>query len=304
MQIRIGTRKSPLAMAQAEQVRALLLAANGALDPDSVTLVPMLTSGDTGVAAPDAGQWGLKGAFTKELEDALLTNRIDIAVHSMKDVPSVLPEGLHIAAMLPREDVRDAFISVTAPSLDALPEGSVVGTSSTRRAAQVRLLRPDIRIVPFRGNVGTRLEKLRQGDVHATFLAMAGLNRLGLHQHATDAMDTARMLPAVAQGAIGIECRSGDSMTETELARIHDISTALCVHAERSLMLALDGTCRSPIAAHAVIDGHYLSLRGQVLATDGSASETGQIMAPIADGEHIGRELGAALRHKAARFFA
>lgn len=304
MQIRIGTRKSPLAMAQAEQVRAMLLAANEALDPASVTLEPMLTSGDNGVAAPDAGQWGLKGAFTKELEDALLSNRIDIAVHSMKDVPSVLPDSLHIAAMLPREDVRDAFISLTAPSFDALPEGSIIGTSSTRRAAQIRLLRPDIQVVPFRGNVGTRLEKLRQGPVHATFLAMAGLNRLSLSGHATEAMDTARMLPAVAQGAIGIECRIGDDALEALLARIHDHTTALCVHAERSLMLALDGTCRSPIAAHAVIDGHYLSLRGQVLAPDGSASETGQIMAPIADGMHIGRELGNALRYQAGRFFS
>lgn len=302
MQIRIGTRKSPLAMAQAEQVRTLLLAANESLDPASVTLEPMSTSGDNGIAATDAGQWGLKGAFTKELEEALFANSIDIAVHSMKDVPSALPEGLHIAAILPREDVRDAFLSLTAPSFDALPEGSSVGTSSTRRAAQIRLLRPDIQIVPFRGNVGTRLEKLQQGSVHATFLAMAGLNRLGLSQHATEAMAVTRMLPAVAQGAIGIECRIDDAV-ETALACIHDQATALCVNAERRLMLALDGTCRSPIAAHATLDGHYLSLHGQVLAPDGSASESGHIMAPIADGEHIGHELGTFLRHQATRFF-
>ena len=301
MSIRIGTRTSPLALAQAETVRSALLAADDGLDPNEVSLVPMLTQGDQGVPA-DAGQWGLKGLFTKELEDALLDGRVDIAVHSMKDVPSLLPESLIITAMLEREDPRDAFISTCVANFDALPQGAKVGTSSTRRAAQVRMLRPDITLLPFRGNVGTRLSKLNAGDVHATFLAVAGLRRLDMQQHITEVMDVTRMLPAVAQGAIGIECREGDDAMRERLKRINHAATMLCVQTERSLLAALDGSCRSPIAGYAALDGHYISLHGQVIATDGSAIETGHIMAPLSDGERIGRELGLSLKHQASRF--
>lgn len=303
MQLRIGTRKSPLALAQAEIVRSLLLSQDPALSPDDVQLVPMVTSGDKGVTS-DASQWGLKGLFTKELEDALLGGTIDMAVHSMKDMPSVLQEGLGIAAILEREDVRDAFISPHVSHFDALPHGSIVGTSSTRRAAQVRLLRPDLRIVGFRGNVGTRLSKLEQGEAYATFLAVAGLNRLGLSGHITEIMPVGRMLPAVSQAAIGIECRHDNGAVLERVARLNHAPTACCVHTERALMLALDGSCRSPIAAHAIIDGHYIRLNAQIMATDGSEQESGTIMAPVADGEHIGRELGMALKHQASRLLA
>lgn len=301
MSIRIGTRKSPLALAQAEMARAALLAQDPSLDADAVTLVPMMTQGDSGTAS-DAGQWGLKGLFTKELEDALLEKRIDIAVHSMKDMPSILPDGLIIGAMLEREDVRDAFISPAFPHFDALPVGAIIGTSSTRRAAQVRLLRPDLTIIGFRGNVGTRLTKLAAGEAQATFLAVAGLNRLGLASHVAEAMDVSRMLPAVAQGAIGIECRMDDTAMRDRLKRINHASTTVCVQTERSLLLALDGSCRSPIAAHAVIEGHYISLHAQVIATDGRDVASGHIMAPLTDGEHIGRELGLSLKRQATRF--
>lgn len=303
MSIRIGTRKSPLALAQAEMVRAALIASDPALNEENVTLVPMVTSGDTG-AASDAGQWGLKGLFTKELEEALLSGHADIAVHSMKDVPSILPEGLVIAAMLEREDPRDAFISTRHGSFASLPHGAVVGTSSTRRAAQLKQLRHDLTIVPLRGNVGTRLAKLDAQGIDATLLAMAGLNRLGLSSHVTEALPTEKMLPAVAQGAIGIECRERDEALREQLKRINHAVTALCVQCERSLLLALDGSCRSPIAAHAVLDGHYISLHGQVLAADGSAMESGHIMAPLGDGEHIGHALGLSLKHQAARFLS
>ncbi|MBA4274859.1 MAG: hydroxymethylbilane synthase, partial [Alphaproteobacteria bacterium] len=216
--------------------------------------------------------------------------------------PSILPDGLIIAAMLEREDARDAFISSTCSSFDALPRGAVIGTSSTRRAAQVTLMRPDLNVIGFRGNVGTRIAKLAAGEAHATFLAAAGLNRLGLASHITEAMDVSRMLPAVAQGAIGIECRIDDTVMRDRLKRINHASTMLRVQTERSLLLALDGSCRSPIAAHAIIEGHYISLHAQVIAIDGSEMESGHIMAPLADGEHIGQQLGLSLKRQAARF--
>lgn len=301
MKLRIGTRKSPLALAQSELVKQALLAADTSLGADDIELVAMVTSGDIGNAS-DAGQWGLKGLFTKELEEALLTCQVDIAVHSMKDMPSVLPEGLIIAAMLAREDVRDGFISLHHKSLDSMPQGVIIGTSSTRRAAQIKRIRPDIHITGFRGNVGTRLGKLEAGEVAATLLAVAGLNRLGLATHITEALDTERMLPAIAQGAVGIECRENDTTMRERLKRINHAATFLCVETERSLLKALDGSCRSPIAAYAQIDGNYISLRAQVLAVDGSDDVTGHIMAPLSDGLRIGRELGLSLKSNAAYF--
>lgn len=303
MPIRIGTRKSPLALAQAAMARRALLAADAALDETEVIISPMLTSGDVGDASA-AAQWGLKGLFTKELEEAMLRGDIDIAVHSMKDVPSVLPEGLMIGAMLPREDARDAFISRRYASLEDLPEGGVVGTSSTRRGAQLRRLRPDIVIVPFRGNVGTRLAKLEAGEVDATLLAVAGLNRLSQHADITSIIDTGTMLPAVAQGAVGIECRSSDDAMLARLSAINHPETFACVSCERSLLRALDGSCRSPIAAYACFDGHYIVLNGQLLAADGSDDVKGEIMAPIADGERIGHALGLHLKHTGAHLIS
>jgi hydroxymethylbilane synthase len=300
--LRIGTRKSPLALAQAEQVKCALLEADTSLSPDEVALVPFVTEGDKGTSA-DAKNWGLKGLFTKELEEALLSSQIDIAVHSMKDMPSVLPAGLMIAAMLEREDARDGFISTRHTQLHDLPQGAIIGTSSTRRRAQIKKLRPDITITPLRGNVGTRIDKLSAGDMDATFLAVAGLNRLGLSQHITHAIALEDMLPAVAQGAIGIECREGDDALRERLASINHIPTQHCVETERSLLAALGGSCQSPIAAHAVMDGTYVSLHAELLAADGSAHVAGHIMAPIHDGMRAGHELGKWLLSRSAHFF-
>jgi len=299
--IRIGTRRSPLALAQAEAVRDALLASDGRLGPEDVVLAPMTTTGDTNMTG-QFGQWGLKGLFTKELEEALLDGRIDIAVHSMKDMPSLLPDGLGIAAMLPREDARDAFISLRHASLDALPAGSLFGTSSVRRGAQIRLVRPDLQLVPFRGNVQTRLRKLEENVAEATLLAVAGLNRLGLTEHIRQAIPLEQMLPAVAQGAIGIECRMNDEAMREWLDRINDRNTSICVTCERGFLEALDGSCSTPLAGHAVLEGSYVYLRAQVIAPDGSAVESGEIRGPHADAAHLGRELGASLKYRAASF--
>lgn len=298
--IRIGTRQSPLALAQAEAVRAALLASDPSLGPEDVVLAPMSTSGDRQADTPGFAKWGLKGAFTKELEDGLLAGSIDMAVHSMKDMPSILPDGLAIASLLPREDARDAFLSLRYPSLDALPQGATFGTSSVRRGAQLKLLRPDLTLVPFRGNVQTRLRKLEEQVADATLLAVAGLRRLGLEAHITAPFSLEQMLPAVAQGAIGIECRAGDDAIRGRLAAIHDRDTGICVDAERGFLAALDGSCSTPLAGHAVIEGSYVHLRVQVIAADGSAAESGEIRGPHADAAHLGRELGRYLRSHAA----
>jgi hydroxymethylbilane synthase len=242
----IGTRGSPLALWQARHAWALLLEAHG-LGEGDVGLSVITTSGDRIKDAP-LRDFGGKGLFTKEIDEALLRGDVDLAVHSMKDLPTFLPENIVIAAVLPRADVRDAFISPKASSLAELPPGAVVGTSSLRRGAQLKRLRPDLRVIDFRGNVETRLRKLAEGQADATLLALAGLERLGLAAYATSVLSTEEMLPAAAQGAIGVTCRGDDAKTRT---------------------LRLDGSCKTPIAGLAEIDDGMLRFRGLILAPDG-----------------------------------
>ncbi len=299
--IRIGTRGSQLALAQARETKARLMQAHGLSDED-IELVIIKTTGDMVRDRPLADIGG-KGLFTKEIEEALLDGRVDLAVHSMKDVPAELPAGLAIVCHLPREDARDAFLSPKAESIDALPEGAVVGTSSVRRAAQLLAMRPDVKVVPFRGNVDTRLRKLEEGVADATFLACAGLNRLGLSEKITQAVPEDVMLPAVAQGAIGIETREDDTRTRALLAPLNDEETAVRVAAERGFLIRLEGSCRTPLAAHAVMRDGAVHLRVEALTLDGTrrwrAERTGAPEDAFAMGadaaEEILREAGEAL---------
>lgn len=287
-QLTIGTRGSPLALVQAHQLRDRLRAAHG-LDEDDVIIQTFRTTGDRiwDKSLRDAGG---KGLFTKEIEDALLSGSVDLAVHSMKDVPTELPAGLSIECLLPREDVRDAFISPKAERLADLPEGAVIGTASLRRQAQVKLLRPDLEVAMFRGNVQTRLRKLSEGVADATFLALAGLRRLELEDKATSIVPTSEMLPAVAQGAIGIEIRRDDEQVSELLAPLNDTPTALCVATERAFLARLDGSCRTPIAGHAELKGDDLHFRGQILTPDGGEAHSVERSGASADGEKMGRD--------------
>lgn len=287
--IRIGTRGSPLALAQAREVAARLRQAHS-LGEDAIELVIIKTSGDRITDRPLAEAGG-KGLFTKEIEEALLAGDIDLAVHSMKDVPTLLPESLVIRAVLPREDPRDAFISVKFGALAELPQGATVGTSSLRRQAQVLHRRPDLEVVGFRGNVETRLRKLDEGVAEATFLACAGLNRLGLTQHIKEPIPTDVMLPAVAQGAVGIEIRIDDAQTAHLVAPLNDEETALCVAAERAFLLRLDGSCRTPIAGLAELQGDSLRLRGEILTPDGRQCHAGERIGEPQAGPLMGEEL-------------
>ena len=291
--IRIGTRGSALALAQAHAVRAQLMAAHDLAEAQFDVRI-IKTSGDRIQDRP-LSEVGGKGLFTKEIEEALLAAEIDLAVHSMKDLQTELPPGLTIAAVLAREDVRDAFISTRYRALAALPAGAVVGTSSLRRAVQVRRLRPDLEVIGFRGNVETRLRKLEQGVASATFLAVAGLNRLGLADRITAAMPVEAMLPAVGQGAVGVEIRAGDQRTAMLLAPLDHQPTALCVATERAYLKVLDGSCRTPIAGLATLAAGVLTLHGMVLSPDGGrAVETRRSGAPeraLSLGEDAAREL-------------
>ena len=266
--LRIGTRGSALALAQAREVQRLLAAAHG-LDAAAIEITVIKTTGDRIQDRP-LSEAGGKGLFTKEIEEALLDGSIDLAVHSMKDMPTALPDGLTITSILPREDTRDAFISAKWATLDALPQGAVVGSSSLRRQAQLRRMRPDLEIVMYRGNVDTRLRKLADGVVDATLLAVAGLNRLGLADRITAAIPLDVMLPAVAQGAVGIECRFDDSATATMLAALNDPTTSLCVTAERAFLARLEGSCRTPIAGLGQLEGDVFTFLGEILRPDGS----------------------------------
>src|SRR5205085_1926757 len=248
--------------------RAALATAHGRRE-DEIEIITIRTSGDRIQDRPLAEAGG-KGLFTKEIEEALLAGSIDLAVHSAKDMPTVLPEGLILAACLPREDVRDAFISHKAASLRELLHGTVVGTASLRRQAMVKRLRPDVSVVPLRGNVETRLKKLEAGEVDATLLALAGLKRLGLADKATALLDAQDFLPAVGQGAITIEARIDDARMRELLARIDHADTSTALAAERAFLAVLDGSCRTPIAAQAVIDGDAVWFRGMILRPDGS----------------------------------
>jgi hydroxymethylbilane synthase len=288
--IRIGTRGSPLALAQARMTRDAL-AAQGA---GEIEIVTIRTSGDRIQDRPLSDAGG-KGLFTKEIEEALLGGSIDLAVHSAKDMPTALPDGLMLAACLPREDVRDAFISGSAKSLRELPHGAVVGTASLRRQAMVRRLRPDISTAVLRGNVETRLRKLEAGEVDATLLALAGLKRLGLADKATALLDAQEFLPAVGQGAITIEAREDDARTRELLAKIDHADTSVALACERAFLAVLDGSCRTPIAGHAVLDGDTISFRGMILRPDGSeafeTSRTGHRRDAVALGADAGAEL-------------
>jgi len=299
--IRIGTRGSPLALAQARQVQARLAAAHGPGE-DAYELVVIKTTGDKITDRPLAEEGG-KGLFTKEIEEALIAGEIDLAVHSMKDMPTVLPRGLAIGATLEREDPRDAFISVKYASLADVPAGATVGTSSLRRQAQVLHRRPDLKVVPFRGNVETRLKKLDEGLADATFLACAGLNRLGLARHIKAPMDTDVMLPAVAQGAIGIEIRSDDLDTARLVAPLNDAATALCVAAERAFLAKLDGSCRTPIAGLAELRGGMLHFRGEILTPDGAQSHATARNGPPQTALRLGEEAAAELLGRAGPDF-
>ncbi len=268
--VKIGTRGSALALAQAHEVRARLMAAHG-LPESAFEIVIIKTTGDMILDRPLA-EVGGKGLFTKEIEDALLNRDIHLAVHSMKDMQTALPDGLIIGATLPREDVRDAFISLKYASIEALPNGATVGTSSLRRQAQLKRLRPDLDVVGFRGNVQTRLKKLEDGVADATFLACAGLRRLGLQDRITAPVPADQMLPAVAQGAIGIEIRVDDSKTADLIKPMNDEVTAICVTAERAFLAKLEGSCRTPIAGLAQLTDGQLAFAGQLLSVDGKTS--------------------------------
>lgn len=292
--LRIGTRGSPLALAQAHEARDRLAAAL-ALPADAFAIEIISVTGDRVQDRP-LGQIGGKGLFTKEIEEALLADRIDIAVHSMKDMPVDLPAGLVIDCVLPREDVRDGFLSPRAGSIAELARGATVGTSSLRRRAQLLHRRPDLRVVEFRGNVQTRLAKLEAGVAEATFLAMAGLRRLGMPEETATPIPPEEMLPAIAQGAIGIERRADDVEVAEVLACINHAETATRLAAERALLAGLDGSCQTPIAGLAEIEGDRLRLRGEVIRPDGSEALTAELAGPASDAARIGSEMAADLR--------
>ncbi len=297
--VRIGTRRSPLALVQAHIVAAALQA-QGACDTE---IVPMTTSGDR-IQDRALIEAGGKGLFTKEIEDALLTDAIDVAVHSMKDMPTTLPDGLVIGAMLPREDPRDAWLSPVAARFEDLPQGANVGTASLRRQAQVLAARPDLKVSVLRGNIGTRLEKLARGEVDGTLLALAGLKRLGFEDHATCVLEPDEMLPAVAQGAIGLEIRKGDGATAAIIAPLQDLATMRAVDAERAFLRVLDGSCRTPIAALASIDSEdMLTLNGKVLSPDGKTIYEIRRFGASQLAEDIGHDAGTALRAEAGEAF-
>lgn len=303
--LKIGTRGSPLALAQAHETRARLAAAHD-LPPEAFEIVVIKTTGDNR-AMIDADrplkEIGNKGLFTKEIEEAMLAGTIDIGVHSMKDMPVDQPQGLCLETLLPREDVRDAFVSPVLSRVQDLPRGAVVGTSSLRRRAQLLNRRPDLQVVEFRGNVQTRLKKLGDGVAECTFLAMAGLRRLGRDDVPATPIAPEDMLPAVAQGAIGIERRSADLNTAALLEPIHDLATAQRLAAERAFLRALDGSCETPIAGLAELDGATLRLRGEILRPDGSECLADAGAAAIEDGAALGRELAAGLRSRAGAGF-
>ncbi|MEE9141046.1 MAG: hydroxymethylbilane synthase [Alphaproteobacteria bacterium] len=302
--LRIGTRGSPLALAQARQLRDRLAEAHPELAPEeAVELAVIRTTGDKLTGRP-LREFGGKGLFTKEIEEALLAGRVDLAVHSMKDVPTWLPEGLEIACLPPREDPRDAFVCHRAATIAGLPQGAVVGTASLRRRAQLLALRPDLEAVDLRGNVHTRLRKVKDGQVDATLLALAGLKRLGIAAEATAVLSVDEILPAVGQGAIGVECRGDDTRVRDLLAPLNDPATAACVAAERAMLAALDGSCRTPIAGLAELDGSGgLALRGLLARPDGSEVYRVRREGRAGDAVALGTDAGAELKARAGPGF-
>ena len=299
--LRIGTRGSPLALVQARTVRARLAGALGAKE-DDIELVVIRTSGDTIQDRPLAEEGG-KGLFTKEIEEALLATKVDLAVHSSKDMPTFSQPGLMLAACLEREDPRDVFISRKAKSIGELPRGATLGTASLRRQAIAMRLRPDLKVTPLRGNVETRLRKLDEGQVDATLLALAGLKRLGLAQHATRIMDVNEFLPAVGQGAIGIEARADDTRVRDMLARIDHADTSAAIACERAFLAALDGSCKTPIAGHATVSGDTIEFRGLIARPDGGAAHDIAGHGSRKDAIVIGADAGRELKHRAGPGF-
>ncbi|MEO0394282.1 MAG: hydroxymethylbilane synthase [Pseudomonadota bacterium] len=312
--IRLATRKSPLALKQAEMVRDALLAQHPTLEPDQVTLLPLTSTGDQ-IQDRTLQEAGGKGLFTKEIEEAVIEGRAELAVHSMKDMPPVSPPGLVIDCFLPREDPRDALISLAYPSFELLPEGAVIGTASVRRQALIKRLRPDVLVVPFRGNVQTRLAKLAAGEVDATFLAVAGLTRLGATEHITTIMEIDAMLPAVGQGIIGIQRRDDDDRMANYLAPINCPDAHCHITAERAMLAVLDGSCRTPIAGYATDATQQtgdarvsagaaanapskdtLYLRGSVTHPNGQFHQADGITGPRDQAATLGQRLGEALR--------
>lgn len=300
--LKIGTRGSPLALAQAHETRARLMQAHG-LPEQAFEVVAISTSGDRIQDRP-LSEAGGKGLFTKEIEEALLDGRIDIAVHSSKDMPTVLPDGLELVTFLPREDARDAFIGKRVKRIADLPHGAVVGSSSLRRQALLRRMRPDFEVVIFRGNVQTRLRKLDEGVAEGTILAYAGLKRLGLEHVVTELMALEEFPPAPGQGAIGIETRVGDREVEKMLAAIHHVPTGQALACERAFLAALDGSCRTPIAGHATVAGEKLSFAGLIISPDGTQSHEVRLEAEAADAVEIGLDAARTVRARAgAEFF-
>ncbi|MBW6417988.1 hydroxymethylbilane synthase [Celeribacter sp. PS-C1] len=299
--LKIGTRGSPLALAQAYETRALLMQAFD-LPEAAFEIVAISTRGDR-VQDRALRELGGKGLFSKEIEDRLLNGEVDIAVHSTKDMSVQQPEGLVLGTFLERENPFDAFITLDGKALADLPQGATVGSSSLRRKAQLLNKRPDLKVVEFRGSVQTRLSKLEEGVADATFLAMAGLNRLGYDDVPRQAVSAEEMLPAVAQGAISIEHREADSDIAEMLAALHHVPTGQAMACERAFLAKLDGSCQTPIAGLAQIEGGTLRLRGEILRTDGSESLMDEISGPVEDGAAMGIELATKLLERAGAGF-
>lgn len=296
--LRLGTRGSPLALAQAHEARDRLTGALG-WDIDSVEIVVIRVTGDM-IQDRALAEAGGKGLFTKELDNALLGGAIDLAIHSAKDLPTVMPDGVAIAGYLPREDVRDVLIAPQARSIAELAPGALVGSASLRRQAQLRKLRPDLRVALLRGNVQTRLAKVAAGEFAATLLALAGLKRLGLAYRASAILDIAEFLPAVGQGAIAATVRTNDEATGLALSTILDAATGAALDCERAFLTTLDGSCRTPIAGHAVLDGGRIDFQGMVLASDGSDSVETFASGAVVDAVRLGRDAGEALLGRAS----
>ena len=301
--VRIGTRGSPLALAQAHETRRLLLAAHKGLLPDQISLEIIKTSGDR-IQDRSLAAAGGKGLFTKELDEALTAGVINLAVHSMKDVPTQVPPGQIIAAILEREDVRDALISNQVRSIAELPKAAHVGTASLRRQAQLLRLRPDLQISILRGNVETRLRKVEEGTIDATLLALAGLKRLGLAGRVSHIIDTTELLPAVAQGAIGLQCRADDQQIQYYLSALDHDRSHVCVTAERAMLGVLDGSCRTPIAGYAHFTAeNTLVLRGEILKPDGTEVHSVALQGAAADPVALGQAVGMELKRRGGKDF-
>lgn len=293
----VGTRGSPLAMAQANEFARRMAQAHG-WAPEQLDIQAIKTSGDQIQDRP-LSEAGGKGLFTRELDIEQAAGRIDYAVHSAKDLPTVLPEGIVIAGYLPREDVRDALIARDVTRIEDLPQGAIVGSASLRRQAMLRRLRPDLDIVLLRGNVARRLSKVESGEIAATLLAIAGLNRLGMSEVATTILPVEQFLPAVGQGAIAVTVRADDPAAAEAVRAILCEDTGIALAAERAMLTVLDGSCRTPIAGHATVSGGQVWLRGLLLSPDGSASAGDEITGPANEAAALGTELGKRLRVRA-----